>query len=426
MIEPTVAVSAVAPSDIRPSQRRAWFNRANCIVVGCILTGAVVCLGVWCAFRPTLTTVVERGWQAYQIHDTDTVQRQLVIATQMAKDSMEVKLLRGALLISTEKPELALSPLRDAATHPELRSRALLLASRAYLDLHQFSAAEQVLSERLREDSEDVEAHRLLAVMYYDLGANPAAIEHLEAVVKLAPTDARPLRLIGLMRKDFQDYTAAVAAYEEALHRQPDGPLAEEVRLELAQCLAELRKYDESLAALTSDMQSPDAVSVRLLSYRALGRKEEARQLAEQAAQIPNPSLNLSLELGTYWDAMGDLKQASTWFEKAVEQDRLDFIPRYKLSTVYARMGRTAEASEQLEIMQKNRNRYDHLHELQNQAMREPRNAVVRYEMGVASMELGRPEMARVWFLGALSLDPQYQAARTALQAIPPVDHPQQ
>jgi tetratricopeptide (TPR) repeat protein len=376
-------------------------------------------VGVWRAFRPSLKDVLERGWLAYQQKDTEGVQRQLVLATHMAKNSAEVKLLRGALLICTDKPDLALSPLRDAASQSELRSRAQLMASRAYLDLHQFSAAEQVLSERLREDSEDVEAHRLLAVMYYDLGANPAAIEHLEAVVRLAPTDARPLRLIGLMRKDFQDYTAAVQAYREALRRKSDGPLAEEVRLELAQCLAELRKYDESLAALTPDLQSPDALAVRLLSYRALGRQDEARQVAERAAQIANPSLNLVLELGTYWDAMGDLKQASSYYEKAVELDRLDFIPRYKLSTVYARMGRAAEAAEQLETMQINRKRYDRLHELQNQAMREPHNAVVRYEMGVASLELGRPEMAGVWFLGALSLDPQHQAARAAIQGLP-------
>ncbi|MDB5386149.1 MAG: tetratricopeptide repeat protein [Planctomycetaceae bacterium] len=400
------------------AKRQSWLSLRGWYMSGCLAVMFLASVWFWYASRPDLAMTTERGWQAYLEHDMDTVQRQMTIAERLDKNSGAARLLRGAFLLSTKDPELALKPLLDASQYPVLRPRALLLAARAYLDLHQFRAAEQLLSDCVREDPDAVEAHRLYAAMYYDLGANPLVIEHLEAVSRLDPTDARPLRVIGLMRKDFQDYTAAAAAYRAALNRPIDAPLAAEVRLELAQCLAELRKYEESLAALQPTDQMPEAIAVRMLCFRTLGRMDEARQQAELAREISDPPLSLTLELGNYWDAAGDLKQATLFFERAVQQDRLDFVPRYKLSTIYARQGRTADAAEQVRQMQKNRERYDRLHALQNQAMREPYNAAVRYEMGVAALALDRTEMARVWFTAAIGLDPEHHAARAALQAL--------
>jgi tetratricopeptide (TPR) repeat protein len=395
---------------LRPGWRRL------AIICLCIAALSGICL--WFAVRPSLTTVTERGWRAYQQNDLDNLQRQMVLAERLEKQSAAARFLLGAFLLATNESNLALTPLRDASADPKLHFRAQLLASRAYLNLHQFLDAEQLLVDCLREAPEDVAIHRLLAAMYYDLGANPLAIEHLEAVSRLAPTDARPMRLIGLMRKDFQDFSAAVAAYRTAASRLPNEPLASEVRLELAECLVELREYAEALAALTAADQSGEAVAVRLLCFRVLARMVEARQQLDIAVQIENPPLALTIELGNYFDAVGDLKRATEYFELAVQQDPLDFVPRYKLSTAYVRQNRKEDAAEQLRQMEKNRGSYDRLHALQNQAMREPHNATVRYEIGVASLALGRKELARIWFNAAIGLNPGYQAARAALKSL--------
>lgn len=401
------------------SKERRRFKPRLWICAGVLVAIVITGLWLWRHLNSNLDDIVDRGWQAYQAEDVDSVQRQMALAARIDKESGAARLLRGAFLLMTGEPELALVPLRDASREPKLRHRGLLLAARAYLNLHQVSAAEQLLTACQTEEPNEIEMHRLFAAMYYDLGVNPMAIEHLEAVARLAPTDARPLRMIGMMRKDFQDYTAAVAAYREALTRVVEGPLAAELRLELAQSLAELRQYEDALAALNQADQSPEAIAVRLLSTRALGRTEAARELALRASQIRNPPLSLILELGTFWDSVGDLRKASSAFELAVKKAPLDFIPRYKLSSIYARQGKKSEAAEQMEQMQINRQRYDRLHTLQNLAMHEPKNAAVRYDLGVASLAIGRPDLARVWFTGAISLDPDHQPTRLALKSLP-------
>jgi len=398
--------------------RRRSVMRWVSVGVFTVLFAVAVAFGWWWTSRPDLVSVLEQGWQAYLRNDVDAIQRQMVSASKMSDQSSVARLLRGAFLLSTGEPNLALRPLLDASRDPALRSRSLVLAARAYLDLRQLNAAEQLLTECVTENPSDVEAQRLLAALYYDLGANPLAIQHLQEVARLAPTDARPLRLIALMRKDFQDYTAAAEAYREALRRTSTGPLAAEIRVELAQCLAELRQYEAALETLQPEDQSSEAIAVRLAALRALGRLAEARPLVDRAITSNDSSVALLVEFGNYFDATNDLTRASTYYEKAIQADPLDFVPRYKLSNVYARLGRKSDAEAQLEKMHENRKRYDRLHALQNKAMTEPQNANLRYEMGTAALELGRPELARVWFNAALGLDPEHQAARNALKSL--------
>ena len=231
--------------------------------------------------------LAERGWVAWERGDQSAAESAWEEAERFAPDSAHTQLLRGMILLGGGKSALALEPLRDAARQPATRSRALVLAARAYLAARSLGGAEEVLRAAVAEYPDDVSIRRLAGAVYYDLGVNSQAIPHLEAVGRLDLRDARPFRLIGLMRKDFQDYPAAIAAYEEVLRRAaPDSPLLAETRLELAQCLKEVRRYEGALAVLPAADRSDEAQAVRLAAFTSLGRMDEARAIVSARVSV--------------------------------------------------------------------------------------------------------------------------------------------
>jgi tetratricopeptide (TPR) repeat protein len=380
-----------------------------------VFWGICLCLLSGCGAPPELPVLVEEGWTAYQARDTETLNDVMTKAIKRDKRSVEVRFLRGLYLIRSGSPQASLVPLRDAARTESLRPRAALAAAQAYYDLGQFQAVQQVLNDVLQQQPENIDAHRLLAALNYDLGINPRAIHHLETVARLDPQDPRPHRLIGLMRKDFQDYPAAVEAYRIALARDPQPGLAAEIRLELAQSLISQREYAAALEALTADDQSPDALTVRLQCFDSLNRRGEAAAIVKAAHALTEPPAELCLALGDFYESGGKPSEAIAAYEQAARIDPLDFIPRYKLSSAYARAGRDADARRELEAMQENRARYDQLHELQNQAMEKTEDADLRYRIGEAAAALGRQELAQAWYRAALGLDPTHAAAQARL-----------
>jgi tetratricopeptide (TPR) repeat protein len=254
-----------------------------------LLCGICLWLQCGCADPPELPVLVEDGWAAYQAQDTETLQSVMTAAIKRDKRSVEVRFLRGLYLIRSGSPQASLVPLRDAARAESLRPRAAIAAAQAYYDLGQFQAVQQVLNDVLQQQPDNIDAHRLLAALYYDLGVNPRAIHHLETVSQLDLQDPRPHRLIGLMRKDFQDYPAAVEAYQAALARHPKPALAAEIRLELAESLISQREYAAALTTLAADDQSPDALTVRLQCLDSLGRREEAASIVTAAIALTEP-----------------------------------------------------------------------------------------------------------------------------------------
>ncbi len=385
------------------------------VPINLVSCGVCLWLLCGCTARPEFPALVEQGWTAYQARDVDGLHAVMTTAIKRDERAVEARFLRGLFLIRSGSPDAALLPLRDAARADSLKSRAVVAAAQAYYDLGQFHAVEQVLNHLLQEQPENIDAHRLQAALNYDLGVNPRAIHHLETVARLDPVDPRPYRLIGLMRKDFQDYPAAVEAYRAALARHPQPALAAEIRLELAQALVEQREYAPALATLTADDQSPEALAVRLQCLHALARRAEAAPIVLAARALSAPPAVLCLALGDFYEAGGEQSAAIAAYEQAAHVDPLDFIPRYKLSSAYARAGRNADARRELEAMQANRARYDRLHELQNQAMHEPDDADLRYRIGQAAAALGRTELAQAWYRATLGLDPTHAAAQASL-----------
>src|SRR5947199_218337 len=82
------------------------------------------------------------------------------------------------------------------------RVRAAALTGQCLLALGAVREADRVFRSVVAEQPDQVDAHRGLAVIAYDLGQLGEAVEHLRRVAELDAADPRPHRLIGLIYKD--------------------------------------------------------------------------------------------------------------------------------------------------------------------------------------------------------------------------------
>src|SRR5205823_4592206 len=126
--------------------------------------------------------------------------------------------------------------------------------------------AERFLRYVVSKRPDHIDAHRGLATLYYDQRAWVPAVLHLLKWAELDPRDGRAHRFMGLIYRDLDQPTPAIAAYEEALHRELAGPVVQEVKEELAECLVAQSQYERALALLGEETDRPqEAAKLRAL-----------------------------------------------------------------------------------------------------------------------------------------------------------------
>src|SRR5205085_1784022 len=145
--------------------------------------------------------------------------------------------LLGEVHLRYQRPARALQEFNRIRDQGALRREAVADSGQCLLQLHNAAEAARCFEFVLSEQPDHVECHRGLAVVYYDQGATDRALEHLRAVARLDPGDGRPHRLMGLIYKDMGRLSEAVASYEEALQRPLADKRLREVREELAEAL---------------------------------------------------------------------------------------------------------------------------------------------------------------------------------------------
>jgi tetratricopeptide (TPR) repeat protein len=323
--------------------------------------------------------------------------------------------LAGGLLILEGQPALALDELGYAANTPELQVRTLTLAGQALYQLGQQFEAITPLTRAVAADDKAVDAHRWLASCYYDLGAIHQALSHLEIIAQLAPQDARPHRLIGLMHKDFEHYDEAIAAYRESLRRNPTQAAAADIQFEMAECQVKQRKYVEALETLAKCSDTPPTWVLSAECRHATGQQEQATELVDRAL-AKAPDALAPLLLAATFDLEGDrVPQAVERLEKAVAKHPRDYEAHFKLAQAYRRAGQDDKAVAAAKTSEELKSLRDVFTQLHQQAADAPQDANLRFRLGQTALALGRPDLAQVWFRMALAINPSHSAAAAEL-----------
>ncbi|MBC8352396.1 MAG: tetratricopeptide repeat protein [Planctomycetes bacterium] len=313
--------------------------------------------------------------------------------------------LRGLCYLREQRLSDALDELQYSRFHPQLEAKSFVASGHALYEMGKADQAVQMWTKTLAIDPDVIDAHRWLAVYYYDVGATADARQYLRRVAELDPADGRPDRLMGLMSFDAQNFDEAIEYYRESLRRDPQPSDRESVLAELAESETKLHHYDEALEVLKQCQPSVIQKVLTAECYFNQGDVQLAIRFVDEALRdAPNDIDVLELK-GRCLLHEGQVETATKVFEKAVGVKPKDYIVRLQLAQTYHRLGRTEEAKQHSEIGRGFREMWNRFADLHEQAVRKPSDAAIRFEMGKLAMELDRPDLAKEWFRATMYLD---------------------
>ncbi len=360
----------------------------------------------------------ELGMAGVRENDWDQVARAAAALEDHPNYRLQHQFLNGSLHMHEGRPEKALPLAIAAQEHPDVAIEARVMAGQAAYQLGAAGNAKLYWEEALMLDEQCVAAHQWLGVLYFDLGAMDNAILHLQAVSQMSPEDHRPDRLMGLINRDYERPEVAIPHYVESLRRAPDQPDAENVRLELAECQIKQREFDAAMTSLEACSDSPRKKRLVARCLMNSGELDEARKLAHQALQEQPDQLDV-LQLNADVALVdGDTERAAEWLRKGVQMDPYDHAARTQLAQVLGRMGLDEESKKHSRRADELQKLWERFSDLQIDAINRMTDAQVRYEIGTLAKQLGKPELAVVWFKAALAIDPGYSDAAQALSEV--------
>jgi tetratricopeptide (TPR) repeat protein len=396
--------------------------RSPRLVLGRLSVAAAVLglLGLGSAFwyrstRPQ--NLLRQGQQALAQGDVEQAER-FATRLEVAGHTDHAHLLRCELFFRVHDYAKAVDEFNHIRDQGDILVEALALCGRWFLlELHRPAEAERFLLLVVSRRPDHVDAHRGLATIYYDQHAWVPAVQHLLQWAELDPRDGRAHRFMGLIYKDLDQLTPAIASYEEALRRELALPVVEEVKEELAECLVAQSQYERGLALLEEAADRPTEVPKRM-ALRAeclwgLGRSSEATALLDSAlANHPRVPELLRLRAKVYLHT-NEPQAAIPLLERAVEIDRHDYAGRYLLAQSYQALGRSADAAEQRRLADQTKESLLQLTELIKKASEKPWDASVRKHLAETCQKLDKPDLAAMWIKAAATCPPEEQDTET-------------
>lgn len=369
---------------------------------------------------------VDRAIAAISAGDEKTLQRELKLLIDNPETVPYAKFVTGVFQMSLERYNDALIAFDGSRTHPKLRKRTLTFSGECLYRLKQYSDSERLWIETIKEFPDAVDAHRFLAVWYYDQGANDYAAFHLAKVSELDKEDPRPERLLGRMSLDFEKFEDAIAHFDEAIKRNPRAQLGVEIFLEKARALCRLKRSEEAIKCLDEKVfevldigplkAERDALYAE--AYNNLGDLEKAAKYVDLSLSRNPDFLDALVLQGSILLIQEKNAEALAVLEKAVRIDPYDYQAAFKLSQAIAASGDAEKAklaTEKANELKTLRETFSKLHEDAAKNLDDPK---VRVELGRVAEKLGRLDLAAVWYQAVLKIDPLNADAKTLLEAV--------
>jgi tetratricopeptide (TPR) repeat protein len=373
-------------------------------LTGLAILGLVGAVGAW-HYRTTRPDYrLARGREALRADDLETAES-LVESLTLAGARDHARLLRAEIDVRLGRLTEAITELNGIEDRGPLYREAIALQGRCFLGLKLPSQAAGAFQYVLSQDPDQVEAHRGLAIIYFDQGAMTRSIHHLEQVVRLASTDGRPLLLMARIYKDQEQANQAAECYEAALERDLDPPLANEARRELAEVLVKRQQFARVLDLLdrspprTREARLKDA-SLRAECLIVTNRTEEARKVLDKAlaegTEGPAVVGLLTQRAKLHLDA-GEIERAVTLLERAVRIDPHDYFTNYQLAQAYEAQNRSEDANRQRHRSEEIKAALTEMIQLNQEAMKNPWDPAVRERLAALAERLGKPDQAASW-----------------------------
>jgi tetratricopeptide (TPR) repeat protein len=380
-------------------------------VVLALLAVAAVAAGGW---RYRITRPEYRFARGHEAIDAGNFKaaEQYAARLEAAGRNDRAHLLRAESLYARRDLEAALRECNQIKDEGDIRLTAATLAGRCLLDLGAMTEADRAFNFVLSRRPDEVDAHRGAAAIAYEMGQWNRAIAHLEQVTRLDPADGRPHRMMAEILRDLANMEGAIAEYREALRLGTglSDAAREQARFELCDALLQTARFGEALAVLDAggpaESEAPYMRAQRIEVLRALGRRQEALALTEEAlASTPDgPFYRLRGQL--YLDA-GDAARAVPLLEQAAQMSPNHYQSHFLLAKAYAAAGRKADAKRTNDRAEEIRKTYELAFELQRQAVAHPKDPLIRLRLAELYEQTGDTKSGAVWRRAAAQLQGQ-------------------
>lgn len=378
----------------------AWIALIALIAVIAMVAGIPV---VRRMTSPSKEVLFQKGLE--RVSRGDIVSAREMIRSLHANGAPEMALLvQARVLLAKGFLQPAIDSLEDVEGGADIVKMKLLVQGEAAYRMGQHSETEAALIEVLAIDSQCVDAHRLLAASYYDIGAVHAAIHHLTQTAQLSPRDPRPHRLLALIHKDYELFDEAIPLYKESLRRGPDQPDRDDLLFEMASCQVKMRQPREALNTLAMGRDGVHENVLRAECQLGLGDIEEARTLIVKVTKNEADNLDAMVLLGTILLEDGDATGAAEVLLRASTKYPKDYLCHFKLAQAFTKMERLDDARQEREIAEQIRTLRKEFAELHQVAWDNPEDPKVRLRLAALAAELLRPDLEQVWLHAAAAV----------------------
>jgi tetratricopeptide (TPR) repeat protein len=250
------------------------------------------------------------------------------------------------------------TPLRDyLKAHPQ--------SARAYYDLgyasfrtHQLRVSVEALSKSLQLDLDNPEAHKILGLDLIIIGKNDEAQVEMEEASRLEPNSAEIHYFLGRIHFTRAAYQLAKQEFEEAIRLDPSYVKAYDnlgLTMEgLGDDNAALTDFEKAFALMERQGKKSEWPYVNACAmYNRQNEPERALGYCQTAIQINPKNDQAYFEIARAHMAQQRWEQAATALQSAIQNNARYARYHYVLSTVYRKMGKTADSQREVETFQK-------------------------------------------------------------------------
>ncbi len=317
---------------------------------------------------------------------------------------------------------LAINELSDCRAEDPLALDAAVIGAECMIFTGEFRLPAEALRAAVRRQPDRLDAHRLLASIYVDVGAREDAIRHYREWARLDPEDGRPHRWIGYFYKGQNRAGEAAQAYAEAHRRKLADSVRALVLREWAETLIEGQGAFQEALDVLARLSEPWANTPEIRALQAeclwtLGRPEAIERIDAVLKERPNMLRALVLRARIHL-AQERPKEALPLLEKALGIDAHDLGARQHLMQAYQALGDSVKTDEERKRLEESRETKNQLTRLHGEATLRPWDERVRLQIAELCLKIERPNEARLWLRACLAINRANAEAQKQLERL--------
>lgn len=356
--------------------------------------------------------------RALDVGDLETARAAQAELEKSVEFSVLAKAIEALLLIKDNKPEQAISLAEDISVVPAMQAESYVIAGEAFQKKNQLAEAISAFESAVALNPANERAHRWLGAVYYDTGAMRYATNHLRKAADLVPNEINSLLLSAKIFQDYEQYDEAIQDYEALFGRNPKPEIRTLGKIKQAECYVAVRKLEQAKAALVSCPESPASITVRAAIAESEGQLDEAAGLAEKVLRdMPKQRLAI-LILARVLTSQKRWDEALNIVEPLAAQSPYDHEVRMLYGRALIGAGEKARGQEEVKQASKIKDTFLMFADLHQTAISSPNDAKIRVQLGELAENLGKKQLALVWYQAAIGLDSNNSQAKSAIERL--------